>query len=156
MDELLGLALEEARDGNAGPASDHGRDVVLVDLLLDHRLELRLLALGELGLEGRQLAVADLGHPLQVALALGALGLHSQVVDLLRDLLDAVERLLLLRPPRSQLVPLRLRVRELALDGLADVLRFLAHRCELDLELTHPTLGFIGLERRRVDLHAKA
>ena len=68
VDELLRLALEEARDGNAGPAGDHGGDVVLVDLLLDHRLELRLLALGELGLERRQLAVADLGDALQVAL----------------------------------------------------------------------------------------
>ena len=63
---------------------DHGCDVVLVDLLLDHGLELGLLALGELGLEGRELAVADLGDTLQVALALGALGLHAQVVDLLR------------------------------------------------------------------------
>ena len=41
----------------------------------------RAVALGELLLERGQLAVADLGDALQVALALGALGLHAQLVD---------------------------------------------------------------------------
>ena len=157
VDELLGLALEQAVDRDAGPARDDRGDVVLVDLLLDHRLELGLLlALGELLLEGGQLAVADLGDALEVAAALGALGLHAQLVDLLRDLLDAVERLLLLGPARGELVAARLRLGELALDRLAHVLRLLAHRGELDLELAHAALGLVELDRRRVDLRAQA
>ena len=56
------------------------------------------LALRELLLERGQLAVADLGDALEVALALGALGLHPQLVDPARDLADPVERVLLLAP----------------------------------------------------------
>ena len=135
---------------------DDRGDVVLVDLLLHHRLELLLLALGQLGLERGQLAVADLGHALQVAGALDALGLHPQVVDPLRDLLDAVELLLLLRPARGQLVAVRLRVGELALDRRAHVARLLAHGGELDLELAHPSFRLVQRKRGRVDLHPQA
>ena len=45
VDQLLGLALEQPLDRDPGPAGDHGGDVVLVDLLLDHRLSLRARAL---------------------------------------------------------------------------------------------------------------
>ena len=38
VDQLLGLALEQPVDRDPGPAADDGRDVVLVDLLLDHRV----------------------------------------------------------------------------------------------------------------------
>ena len=55
--------------------------------------------------------------------ALGALGLHAQLVDPLRDLLDAVERLLLLRPAGGELVAALLRLGELALDRLAHLRR---------------------------------
>ena len=110
----------------------------------------------ELGFERRQLAVADLGHALEVALALGALGLHAQLVDGAGDLLHALERLLLLRPARGELVPGRLRVGELALERLAHLLRLLRHRGQLDLQLAHAPLGLVELQRRRVDLHAHA
>ena len=156
VDQLLGLALEQPLDGDAGPAGDDLGDVVLVDLLLDHRLDSLRLALGQLGLELRQLAVADLGDPLEVAGALGALGLHAQLVDPLRDLLDAVELLLLLRPARGELVAVLLRLGELALDRLAHLLGLLAHRRELDLELAHAPLRLVELERRGVDLHSQA
>ncbi len=97
VDQLLGLALEQPGDRDTRPGRDDRRDVVLVDLLLHHRLGRRL-ALGELLLERGQLAVADLGDPLEVAGALGALGLHPQLVDPRRDLADPVERGLLLGP----------------------------------------------------------
>ena len=97
MDQLLGLALEQPVDRDARPAGDDGGDVVLVDLLLDHRV-LGPRALGELALERRDLAVADLGDALQVAVALGALGLHPQLVEAARRLLDPLERLLLAAP----------------------------------------------------------
>jgi hypothetical protein len=156
VNELLGLALEQPVDRDTRPAGDDRGDVVLVDLLLHHGLELLLLPLGELVLERRQLAVADLGYTLQVAGALGALRVHAEVVDALRDLLDAVEVLFLLRPAGRELVAGRLGVRELALDRLSHVSRLLAHRGELDLELAHAPLRLVELDRRGVDLHAQA
>jgi hypothetical protein len=76
VDQLLGLALEQPVDRDAGPASDDGGDVVLVDLLLHEQVAL-LRPLGEQLLELGDLAVADLGDALQVALALGALRLAA-------------------------------------------------------------------------------
>ena len=85
VDQLLGLALEQAVDGNPGPARDDGGDVVLVHLLLDHQvLRLRPVALGELALELGELAVPDLGRPVEIAGPLRALELHAQLVDPLR------------------------------------------------------------------------
>ena len=139
--------------GMPGPRADDGGDVVLVDLLLDHRGLRRRLTLLELLLELGQLAVADLGHALEVAGALGALRLHPQLVDAARDLADPVERTLLLGPARGELGVALLRVRELALDRLAHLGRLLAHRRELDLELAHGPVGLVELERRAVDLH---
>ncbi len=96
MDQLLGLALEQLVDGDARPPGDDRGDVVVVDLLLDHRRRLgSRLALRELRLQGRQLAVADLGDALKLTLALRALGFHPQLVDLALDLGDAGECLLL-------------------------------------------------------------
>ncbi len=155
VDQLLGLALEEARDWNPRPAGDDLGDVVLVDLFLDHRLDLGLRALLELALELGKLAVADLGDALQVSVPLGALGLHAQLVDLALDLADPVERLLLAGPPRGEPVAPLLCPGQLALDRLTALLRLLAHCGELDLELAHAPLGLVELERAGVDLHAQ-
>ena len=117
VDQLLRLALEQPRDGDAGPARDDRGDVVLVDLLLDHRARPAARARASSRSSCGQLAVADLGDALEVALALGALGLHAQLVDPLRDLADALECLLLLRPAGGELVAALLRLGELALDA---------------------------------------
>ena len=155
VDELLHLALEQPVDGDLRPGGDDGGDVVLVDLLLHHRLDGAdgLAALGQLLLERRQEAVADLRHALEVAVALGPLGLHPQLVDLAGDLLDAVEHVLLAGPARRELVATRLGLGDLALDRLAHGRRLLRHRGELDLELRHAPLGLVELDRRAVDLH---
>ena len=155
VDELLHLALEQTGDGDLRPGRDHGGDVVLVDLLLHHRLDGAdgLAALGQLLLEGGQEPVADLRHTLEVAVALGPLGLHAQLVDLPRDLLDAVEHILLAGPARSELVTTGLGLGDLALHGLAHGRRLLRHRGELDLELRHAPLGLVEFDRRAVDLH---
>ncbi len=87
---------------------------------------------------------------------LGAIGFDPELVDPARDLLDAVERFLLLGPAGGELVAPFLGLGQLALDGLAHVLRLLRHRGELDLELAHAPVGLVELERRRVDLHAQA
>ena len=134
---------------------NHLCNVVLVDLFLDHRLGDRL-ATVELAFEVGELAVPDLGRAVEVARALGALELHPQLVDPLRDLLDALEHFALRRPARGELVPALLRLCERSLDRLAHIVGLLAHRCQLDLELTHSALRLVELERRGVDLHAKA
>src|SRR6266540_3777559 len=152
VDQLLGLALEQPRDGDPGPAGDDLGDVVLVDLLLHHG-RLDLLAAVELLLELRQLAVADLGHALKVALALGSLRLHLQLVDPPGDLLDPLERRLLLLPAGGELVAALLGLGQLALERLAHLFRLLAHRGQLDLELAHAPLGLVQLERGGVDLY---
>ena len=89
------------------------RDVVLVDLFLDERRR-SCGTIREHALERRDLAVADLRDALQVAFALGALGLHAQLVDAPCRVLDPFERLLLLRPARGERVAPLLRLGELA------------------------------------------
>src|SRR4051812_17050526 len=98
-------------------------------------------ALGELLLERGQLAITDLGDALELAGALGALGLHAQLVDRALDLGDPLQRVLLTRPARGELVAGSLRLGERALDRLAHLLRLLRHCRELDLELAHAPLG---------------
>ena len=156
--ELLHLALEQPIDGDSRPGGDDGGDVVLVDLFLDHPLDGadRLAALRELVLERRQEAVPDLRHTLQVAVPLGPFCLHAKVVDLPRDLLDPVEHVFLARPARRKLVAPRLRLGKLSLDRLAHGRRLLRHRRQLDLELRHPPLRLVELDRRRVDLHPQS
>ena len=132
-------------------ADDRG-DVVLVDLLLDHRVGRRV-ALLELLLERGQLAVADLGDALEVSRALGPLRLAAQLVDPRRDLADPIERGLLFLPACGQLGVALLRLGQLALDRLAHVLRLLPHCRELDLELPHGPLRLVELQRRALDLH---
>jgi hypothetical protein len=90
---------------------------------------------------------------LQLAGTLGALGLAAELVDLAGDVLDALELLLLGVPARRELVAPLLRLGELALERLAHVVRLLAHRGELDLELAHAALGLVELDRGGVDFH---
>ena len=153
------LALEQPVDRDARPAGDDGRDVVLVDLLLHHRVLVcgcRPRSASSL-LERRELAVADLRHALEIALALGALGLHAQLVDPAR-LRPRPSR----APPsraahaRGERVALLLRVGQRPLDGLAHLpVDSFAHRSELDLELHDARGSPRRAHRRRVDLHSQ-
>src|SRR5262249_10917723 len=78
--QLGGLALHQPPGRDSGPRRHHGGNVIGGDLLLEHgagalqRGEL-ILRDGELALELRDPAVAQLGRPGQVDVALGALGL---------------------------------------------------------------------------------
>ena len=71
--------------------------------------------------------------------------LHPQLVDLALDVGDALQRILLARPPRGELVADGLRLRELPLDRLAHRRRLVRHRGQLDLELPHASLVLSGL-----------
>ena len=83
------------------------------------RARLGRLALGELLLELRDLAVAQLGGALQVGLALGALGLARGLLELLLELRDRLDRVLLGLPLRLHRGRALAQLGELALDRLA-------------------------------------
>ena len=91
--QLRGLALEQAIDRDARPAARRSARCRPRRPLPSPSGSRRSIAvaLGELLLERGDLAVADLGDTLQVALALGALGLHPQLVDAAGRVLDALE-----------------------------------------------------------------
>ena len=155
VDELLDLALEQPRDGNARPRRDDGGDVVLVDLLLHHRRLGRLLALARAPARAR--GGSRSGSPRR---ARGSRARSSRSASMRSSsicrLISATrcERVLLARPARGELVarapsPRRARARR----GSRTLSRLVRHRGELDLELAHAALGLVELDRRGVDLH---
>ena len=146
VDELLDLALEQPGHRNPRPRGHDCSDVILVDLFLHHRRLGALLALDELLLELGENPVLDLGDAGEVPGTLLAVGLHAQLVDLPLDVGHALQRVLLARPARGELVSHALRVRELALEWLADALGLVRHRRELDLELAHTPVGLVELD----------
>ena len=164
VDQLLGLALEQPADGDAGPARDDLGDVVGVDLLLEEHeagvpsrsSDSLLLVLGELAFELRDLLVEQLRGTLVVGLALRALGLHARLLETLFQVRDLVDRLLLVLPARLHLRRALLQLGELALERLAALGRglvgLLLQRGQLDLELHHATVDLVDLDRHRVDL----
>ncbi len=163
MEQLLLLALEEFRDGNAGPARDHAGDVVLVDLFLRHP---RAVALGEALLFGlelllqlRQRAVAQLGDLVEIVLALGLLDLHLRLFDLLAQRAQLDRGVLLRVPARAQPRLILAQRRQLFLELLepaaARVVVFLAQRLALDLELQDAARDLVELLRHRVDFGAQ-
>ena len=101
VDELLDLALHQARDRDAGPARDDLRDILCVDLVLEEpALDRGVLRL-ELGKPALQLGdrpVLQLRRAAEVGLALGALEFQTLLVELALDLGEALDRLLLALP----------------------------------------------------------
>ena len=163
-DELLHLALHEARHRDAGPLGDDLGDVLLVDLLLEHLLlALELVELARLRLdlllELAHRAVAKLGGPLEVTLALGALGLGARAFELLLEVTDLGDGALLVLPVSDHGRPLLGQLGELDLDRLqallGDLVRLLRQRRLLDLELADAALDDVDLDRHRVDLDAQ-
>ena len=121
VEELLHLALEEARDGDARPLGHHLGHVLGVHLLLQHlllRLELaELLVLGhELLLEVRQRAVLQLRGLREVAPAGAALDFGAGLLDLLLGRADLLDGVLLLLPVGLHPRRLLLEVGRLPLD----------------------------------------
>ena len=151
-------------DGDAGPARDDLRDVLGVDLLLEHLLlflQLRQLRVArrQLLLELRQRAVAQLRGLVQVALALGLLDLPLRPLELLLERADPGDRLLLVLPARPQGVDPLLEPGHLAGDLLEALARggvlLLRQRGALDLQLHRAALQLVDLGRHRVDLDAQ-
>ena len=158
--ELRGLALEQAPGGDAGPRRHDVRDVVGADLLLEHHRGRRAgVGRGELLLQGGDAPVAQLRGPAQVTVALGALGLPAQGLELLLERARRVDRVLLALPAGGQRVELLAALGELGPQG-GEALRgrgvgLLGQRHLLDLEAAHGALDLVDLHRPRVDLHAQ-
>ena len=164
MEELLGFPLQQAADGDAGPARHDLADVVRVDLLFEeHRalvlgLPLGRFALGELLLELGDVAVLQFGGPLEVGFALGPLDFHARLLEAFLQFGDTLDGVLLALPlllhrrgPLPELLELPLeRVAALA-GGVALVL---AQGGELDLQLHDASIDLVDLGRQRVDLDA--
>ena len=162
-DELLHLALEQARDRDARPGGHDVRDVVGADLLVEQalgaeRLERGLLVL-ELPRQLRQAPVAQLGGALQVAVALGALGLLAGLLDLRLGVLDRGDAGLLGLPALGQHAQLGAHALQLAGQRGATLLGggigLARERGVLDLELLRAALEHVELVRHRVDLDAQ-
>ncbi len=164
-DELGHLALHEPAHGDAGPLRDDLGDVFLVDLFLEHlHVGLELVqtqgAPFDLLLDLAHRAVPQLRGLLEVALALGALGVVARGLQLLLEGADLGDRVLLVLPVRDLRVPFLGELGELGLDGREPPLRrlvgLLGERGLLDLELADPPLDHVDLEGHRVDLDAQA
>ena len=163
--ELRHLAFHQARDGDAGPLGDDLGDVFLVDLFLQHAavalevVEPRRHRV-ELALDHRDVAVAQLRGALEVAVALGALGVEACACSsrsLPAWIVD--DRVLLRLPVRDHAVALLLQRLQLGVERLEPRLRalvgLLGERGALDLELADAPLDDVDLERHRVDLDAQ-
>src|SRR5262249_5640546 len=166
VDELLTLALDELRDGDAGPAGDDLGDVLLVDLLLQQapaavvaRGEARLVVREPL-LELRELAVAELGDLVQIVLPLRLLDLELPLPDLSADLPGAGDRGLLPPPRGAERVRLLAQVGELLLEPREPLARrrigLPLERLALDLELEDLPVDLVQLLGLRVDLRRAA
>src|SRR6185437_8111278 len=162
--EPFAFALEHPRNWNARPARDDFGDVVRRDLLLQEpwaAVFARQLGLGfaHAPLERRDLAVGDLGRGGEIAAPRRLIGFDARLLDLLLDLADAAEHLLFLLPLRFHRRGFLAQLGQLALELLpaldCGAVLLLLQRRALDLELHHPPLDLVDLERHRIDLDAK-
>ena len=162
VQQLLPLALHQLRHRDAGPAGHDLGDLLVGDpvaqqLVLPRRDRLPLAGL-QLLLQLGQLAVFQLGGPVQVVLALGLFDVGVHLLDLLAQLLHLADRLLLVLPFRfhaGELVPqpgqlpanfLKMLLREL-------VVLFFEGRL-LDLVLQNLAAHVVHLGGHRVHLGA--
>ena len=147
-----------------GPLGHHLRHVLVVDLLLEEG-HARLgggqlgLALGHLGLDRRDIAVAQLRRALEIGLALGPLGIAVRLLEALLGRPDRLDGVLLSLPMGLHLARALAQVGQLALQRLAPhdrcLVGLLLQRLALDLELHDATFDGIDLGGHRVDLDAQ-
>ena len=165
VDELLDFSLHQTADGDVRPLADDFGDVLLVDLLLEHRLPLlgrrrdALLFGAHHPLELGQTAVLQLGRLAIVASALRAFDLQAQLLQLFLELALALDGFLFLLPAGHQRRVLLLQIGELFLELLEALFRGLvflfSQRLALDLELHHAAVDLIELGGHRVDFHSQ-
>src|SRR6185437_11529521 len=124
LDELLHFAFEHLGDRNSGPARDDLRNVLLVDLFLEHAV-VGAFGVGignggelfELSFHLRDFAVLQLRRALQIAFARLLLGLEAQGLELCFQLGNAADGAALLLPARAQACGFFADLGEFFLDG---------------------------------------
>ena len=161
VDELLHLALEQLRYGNACPTAHDLCNVLLVDLLLEHshvRLEVvecRLL-LNELLHERGERCVAQLCRLLKISVTLRLFRFGAYVLCLLLDVAYRCDCFLLQLPVGRKAVEFFLEVCQFLLDDGEALCRcsvLLLRQClTLDLELAAASFEIVDLVWHRVDL----
>ena len=160
--ELVALAFEHLRHGDAGPLGDHLGDLLVGDLVAHQGRDFRLGLLRGLDalLELRDLAVLQLGHARQVARAACGLEIQARPLQFFLDLRGALRRGLLGLPDLFEVGVLALERGKLLVERQQALLRslvaLLLERLALHLELHDAAVEpveFLGLG---VDLHADA
>ncbi len=164
-EELVLLALEQTRHRDPGPTGDRARDVLLGHLLGEDDAVLVLVGFERIGsvlellFEAHELAVTQLCRPLEISVALGAVGRLAGFFDLFLELLEPRDELLLLVPLGLEPRNLLLELGQILLDSGAALLRslvlLLGQRTLLDLELEGPSIELVDLGRHRIDLDAQ-
>ena len=151
---------EHAARGDAGPRRDDVGDVVRADLLLEHHVGVGgLRGHGELLLQLGDAAVDQLGRLGEVAVALRALRLALELLQLLLELAGGLDGAALVLPARGERGQLLALLGELGAQGGQPVdgggVGLLRQRHLLDLQPTDGALHRVDLHRPRVDLHAE-
>jgi hypothetical protein len=101
--QLLPFAFQHAAHRDAGPAGDHLGDIFVIHLFLEHllvpleRFQI-LFGFFQLALQFVAPAIAQFGHPGQVALPLGPLLLDAQLLLGLLDRADILDQALFIFP----------------------------------------------------------
>ncbi len=160
MEELVLLALEHLRHGDAGPLRDDFGDLLVGDLVAQQLVAAFVLGLERLlepALELRNLAVLELGHAAEIGRAPRLLELRFRALELLLDVRLALHGRLLRLPDLLEVRELALELLDLLLEVAAPALRrfvgLLLQCLALDLELDQPAVEAVHLLRLRVDLH---
>ena len=160
-DELLHLALHEARDRNPGPLRHDLGNVLLVDLFLQHGVSaLKLVeATGpnfDLRVEIAHRAVAKLSRTLEITVSFRLLGVGTRGLERLFAPPDLGDPVLLQLPLRGHRIAFLGESGQFGLEGgealLRRVVGLLRERGLLDLQLTDAPFHDVEFIRHRVDL----
>ena len=129
LDELLHLAFEHFRDGNARPARDDFRDVFFVDFFLQHAVGCFAVAvrqfgeLAEFGFGVGDFAVLEFGGALEVALARVLFGFEAELFEASLEFGYLADCPALLLPACAQTLGLLADFGEFFLDSFEALLR---------------------------------
>ena len=158
MEQLFALAFEHLVHRDARPARDDRRDVLGGDLLAQHRALARRLSVGQLLLQTRYDAIAQLASAGEVAASLRLVKLEASLVELLLELGLGLDLLPLRLPALCKFRRLLLKLREIMLEVRQAIpgcgIRLLSERFPLDLQLDDAPVKRLDLFRLGFDLHA--
>ncbi len=162
VEELLALAFEHLRHGDAGPLGDDFRDFLFGDLVAQElgRLLFGAARGGESTLELGDLAVCELGHAREILRASRSFEIETRALQLCVDVRGALDRSLFGLPDLFEVCVFLLERLDLLVEHGSALLRrfvgFLLQRLALDLQLDHAAFEAVHRLRLGVDFHADA